>query len=223
MSKSLSKKFSRYNKFNISCNAPFLTPKIQKYTAIFVFVVAGFCSLLAAAGDSRIATFAGGCFWCMEYPFDQLEGVLSTKSGYTGGVFPNPNYEMVSEGLSGHVEAVQVVFDPSRISYEQLLEVYWRNIDPLQANGQFCDIGLQYKSAIYVNGLAQKAMAESSRKNLQELYFGYEKIVTEILPISVFFEAEVYHQDYYQKNPLKYKLYRYRCGRDTRLSELWDR
>jgi peptide-methionine (S)-S-oxide reductase len=125
--------------------------------------------------------------------------------------------------LSGHVEAVQVTFDPTRISYQQLLEIYWRNIDPLQANGQFCDIGPQYKSSIFVNDLSQKEMAESSLKNLNETHFGSERIVTEILSTGAFFEAEEYHQDYYQKNPLRYKYYRYQCGRDIRLRKIWGK
>jgi peptide-methionine (S)-S-oxide reductase len=186
-----------------------------------VLLLASFYSVCWANSNSSTAIFAGGCFWCMEYPFDRLEGVLSTKSGYTGGVSPNPTYEIVSSGMSGHVEVVQVVFDPTKISYEQLLEVYWKNIDPFQGNGQFCDVGLQYKAIIFVNSSVQKLIAEESRENLEKSYFGNEAIVVEIRPVSVFFEAETYHQDYYQKNPIRYKLYRYRCGRDQRLRELW--
>jgi peptide-methionine (S)-S-oxide reductase len=175
----------------------------------------------APAGDKKeaTATFAGGCFWCMEPPFDALPGVLATVSGYTGGATKNPTYEQVSAGGTGHAEALQVRYDPTRISYEKLLEVFWRNIDPLAKDRQFCDAGNQYRSAIFYHDEAQRKLAEESKKRLEKER-GW-KIATEIVPAGPFYPAEEYHQDYYKKNPLRYKLYRSGCGRDRRLQELW--
>jgi peptide-methionine (S)-S-oxide reductase len=166
------------------------------------------------------ATFAGGCFWCMEPPYDELEGVISTISGYTGGTKKNPTYEEVSAGTTGHAEAVQVTYDPTKISYEKLLDVFWRNIDPLTANAQFCDSGSQYRSAIFYHDEAQKRLAAASKKRVQNRF--KQAIVTEIVPATEFYPAEDYHQDYYKKNPIRYKIYRYGCGRDQRLRELWE-
>ena len=172
----------------------------------------------ASATEAR-ATFGGGCFWCMEPPFDKLEGVISTTSGYTGGDRTNPSYEEVSAGGTGHVEVVQVVYDPSKISYEQLLEVYWRNIDPTVTDRQFCDVGDQYRSAIFVHDEEQRRLAESTRAEVEKR-LGV-KVFTEVEPAQVFYPAEEYHQDYYQKNPVRYRFYRSGCGRDARLEELW--
>ena len=165
------------------------------------------------------ATFAGGCFWCMEPPYDELEGVISTISGYTGGSKKNPTYEQVSAGTTGHTEAVEITYDPKKVSYEKLLDVFWRNIDPLTANAQFCDSGSQYRSAIFYHDQAQKTLAEASKKRVQSRF--KQPIVTEIVQVSEFYPAEDYHQDYYKKNPIRYKVYRYGCGRDKRLQELW--
>ncbi len=165
------------------------------------------------------ATFAGGCFWCMEPPYDELEGVISTIAGYTGGTKKNPTYEEVSAGTTGHAEAVQITYDPTKISYEKLLDVFWRNIDPLTANAQFCDSGSQYRSAIFYHDEAQKNLAEASKKRLQSRF--KQPIVTEIVRATEFYPAEDYHQDYYKKNPIRYKIYRYGCGRDQRLQKLW--
>lgn len=165
------------------------------------------------------ATFAGGCFWCMEPPYDELEGVTSTISGYTGGTKKNPTYEQVSAGTTGHTEAVEITYDPKKVSYEKLLDVFWRNIDPLTANAQFCDSGSQYRSAIFYHDQAQKTLAEASKKRVQSRF--KQPIVTEIVQVSEFYPAEDYHQDYYKKNPIRYKVYRYSCGRDKRLQELW--
>jgi peptide-methionine (S)-S-oxide reductase len=167
------------------------------------------------------ATFAGGCFWCMEPPFDKLDGVISTTSGYTGGSKPDPTYKEVSSGGTGHAEAVQVIYDPQRISYADLLDVYWHNIDPTMANGQFCDWGNQYRSEIFYHTPEQKRLAEQSKAALEELKPFKETVVTEISKAVTFYPAEDYHQDYYKKNPLRYKFYRYGCGRDQRLEELW--
>jgi peptide-methionine (S)-S-oxide reductase len=173
----------------------------------------------AAAGLAR-ATFAGGCFWCLEPPYDALEGVVSTTSGYTGGHKAHPTYEEVSAGITGHAEAVEILYDPQRISYERLLEVFWRNIDPTVKDRQFCDRGSQYRSAVFYHDEEQRRLAEASRKALLDSgRFG--EIFTEIVAAGPFYPAEEYHQDYYRKNPLRYKYYRYSCGRDERLRELW--
>lgn len=173
------------------------------------------------ASDSRIATFAGGCFWCMEHPFDELEGVISTTSGYIGGHQAHPTYEQVSAGSTGHAEAVQVAYDPAAVSYQRLLEVFWHNVDPLDAGGQFCDRGSQYRAAIFYHTDEQRQQAEASKLALASNGTLPDKIVTEIVQASEFYRAEEYHQDYYQRNPIRYNFYRFGCGRDRRLTELW--
>jgi peptide-methionine (S)-S-oxide reductase len=186
-------------------------------------IIAGLlCLASIGAADAQElakATFAGGCFWCMEPPFDALDGVVSTTSGYTGGHTVNPTYEQVSAGKTGHTEAVEIVYDPRKVTYARLLEVFWRNIDPLTANAQFCDSGSQYRSAIFYHDEAQKTLAEASKKRLQARF--KQPIVTEIVRASEFYPAEDYHQDYYKKNPVRYKFYRYGCGRDQRLQQIW--
>jgi peptide-methionine (S)-S-oxide reductase len=170
---------------------------------------------------SEKATFAGGCFWCMEPPFDALPGVVSTTSGYTGGHKKNPTYEEVSAGGTGHAEAVEIVYDPAKISYAQLLDVFWKNIDPLTPNRQFCDVGPQYRSAIFYHDEEQKRLAETSKHALEQSRRFKTPIVTEIVPASTFYRAEEYHQDYYKKNPLRFNYYKFRCGRAARLAEVW--
>jgi peptide-methionine (S)-S-oxide reductase len=177
--------------------------------------------LPAAPPGSAVATFAGGCFWCMEAPFDKLDGVLATTSGYTGGMRTNPTYEEVSSGRTGHAEAVQVLYDPKRISYEKLLDVFWRNIDPTVKDRQFCDVGNQYRSAIFVHTDAQRSAAEASKAALEKSKPFKAPIVTPIVAAAEFWPAEEYHQDYYIKNPVRYAYYRTGCGRDARLKELW--
>lgn len=167
------------------------------------------------------ATFAGGCFWCMEAPFDKVPGVKSTTSGYTGGTKPNPTYEEVSSGSTGHAEAVQVVYDPSKVSYAQLLQIFWHNVDPLTANAQFCDHGHQYRTAIFFHDAEQQRLAEESKRQIEASGRFKAPIVTELVPASTFYPAEDYHQDYYQKNPVRYRYYRFGCGRDARLEKLW--
>jgi peptide-methionine (S)-S-oxide reductase len=186
---------------------------------ISLFVI----SLNINAADTRteLATFAGGCFWCMEPPFDKLDGVISTTSGYTGGHQLNPTYKQVSAGNTGHTEAIQIEYDPEKISYQELLSVFWKNIDPTTANRQFCDHGSQYRSGIFYNDAKQKNAAEKSLKELEQNKPFAEPVVTEITAASTFYPAEDYHQNYYQKNPLRYKYYRYACGRDQRLEQLW--
>jgi len=167
------------------------------------------------------ATFAGGCFWCMEPPYDKLDGVIATISGYIGGTKLNPTYEEVSGGRTGHAEAVQVEYDPKKVSYEKLLDVFWHNIDPTQKDAQFCDHGTQYRSGIFVHNDEQKKLAEASKAALMKSKPFKGEIVTEIVPATTFYPAEDYHQDYYMKNPVRYKIYRTGCGRDARLKEVW--
>ncbi len=175
---------------------------------------------LHAAEQRAVATFAGGCFWCMEPPYDKLDGVLSTTSGYIGGTLANPTYKQVSSGRSGHTEAVEVAYDPSKIGYEELLQVFWLNIDPTVKNRQFCDPGSQYRTGIYYHDPAQRELAEASLQAVKARW-NLPVIHTEIEAASTFYPAEDYHQDYYQKNPTRYKYYRTGCGRDRRLKELW--
>jgi peptide-methionine (S)-S-oxide reductase len=176
---------------------------------------------LAAAPVSATAVFAGGCFWCMEPPFDALPGVVATTSGYTGGPEAKPTYEQVSSGRTGHYEAIAITYDPARVSYQQLLDVFWRNIDPLDDTGQFCDKGTQYRSAIFVDGEEQRRLAEESKTVIESSGRFDRPIVTTILPLMAFTPAEDYHQDFYKKNPVRYYSYRSGCGRDRRLQQLW--
>ena len=179
----------------------------------------------AATGGAslEIATFAGGCFWCMVPPFDKLEGVVSVTSGYTGGHVENPTYQQVSAGGTGHAEAVQVLYDPAKIDYEKLLEVFWHNIDPVAINHQFCDFGDQYRSEIFYHTDRQKRLAERSKAAIEKSGLFREPITTKITPASAFYKAEDYHQDFYKKSPFRYKFYRYLCGRDQRLEQLWGK
>lgn len=173
-----------------------------------------------ASGNVALATFAGGCFWCMEPPYDRIDGVLSTTSGYAGGPERNPTYEQVAGGRTGHAEVVQVAYDPDRVSYEELLRIYWRNIDPFAVDRQFCDRGAPYRSAIYVHDDEQLELAQASLAEVAERFA--DPIATRIeLVGDTFHPAEEYHQDYYIKNPLRYRYYRSSCGRDRRLTEIW--
>ena len=168
------------------------------------------------------ATFAGGCFWCMEPPFEKLEGVRSVTSGYTGGTEQHPTYEQVSSGKTGHAESVEVVYDPSTVTYEKLLETFWMNIDPTQADGQFADHGTQYRTAIFYHTEEQRRLAEASKERLARSGKFAQPIVTEIVPASAFYPAEAYHQDYYKKSPFRYMLYRSGSGREGFLHKVWD-
>jgi peptide-methionine (S)-S-oxide reductase len=173
-----------------------------------------------AADNPATAVFAGGCFWCTESDFEKVPGVLAAESGYTGGRKANPTYEQVSDGGTGHTEAVRVTYDPARVNYAQLVEYFWRTIDPTVRNRQFCDVGSQYRSAIFWQTDEERAIAEKSRDAL--LASGrFKEVHTEIEKASVFYPAEEYHQDYYKKNPIRYGYYRHGCGRDDRLKELW--
>jgi peptide-methionine (S)-S-oxide reductase len=174
---------------------------------------------VAPAAERGEAIFAGGCFWCEETAFEGVPGVKEVISGYTGGTKVNPTYEEVSSGGTGHAESVRVVFDPAKISYAKLLEIFWHNVDPTQSNGQFCDHGNQYRSAVFYLDDAQRAAAEQTKKAVEK-QLG-KPVVTQIVKASTFYPAEEYHQDFYKKNPARYHSYREGCGRDRRLQELW--
>jgi len=176
-----------------------------------------------ADGRYQTATFAGGCFWCMEPPFDKIDGVISTTSGYTAGSKKSPTYKEVSAGITGHTEAIAIVFDPKKVSYQELIDVFWKNIDPYAVDRQFCDAGTQYRSGIYFHDAEQEKLARASLENLKKIKTIDKPIATEIEAASTFYPAEDYHQDYYMKNPIRYKYYRYSCGRDQRLEEIWGK
>ena len=175
----------------------------------------------AADDGIQVATFAGGCFWCVESDFDNVHGVVRTVSGYTGGDVVDPTYHQVSAGGTGHIEAVQIFFDPEKVSYDTLLDVLWHSIDPTDAGGQFCDRGESYTTAIFANTPEQKRLAEESKSQLERTASLGQPIVTMVETAGPFYPAEDYHQNYYQENPFRYNLYRYRCGRDARIKELW--
>ncbi|UCC55118.1 MAG: peptide-methionine (S)-S-oxide reductase MsrA [Gammaproteobacteria bacterium] len=198
--------------------------QILNWPALLLLLLLPFSAQAASpetASGHRTATFAGGCFWCMEPPFDALDGVISTTSGYIGGHKQNPTYKEVSRGGTGHTEAVQIVYDPGKVSYAELLDVFWHNIDPTDPRGQFCDKGSQYRSEIFYHDEEQKQLASQSKAALTELKPFPGDVVTAITPAAEFYPAEDYHQDYYTKNPVRYKFYRYGCGRDKRLEDLW--
>ncbi|HEX8241087.1 MAG TPA: peptide-methionine (S)-S-oxide reductase MsrA [Allosphingosinicella sp.] len=194
-----------------------------------LLLVAGFALLLhaphpgAAAPNSRLASavFAGGCFWCTESDFDHIPGVVSTTSGYAGGSVVNPTYEQVSAGGTGHIESVRVVYDPAKVSYQTLVARFFRTVDPLDGGGQFCDRGDQYRTAIFVANAAERRIAQATSARAAALL--KKPVATLILPAGRFYPAEGYHQDYYRKNPVRYKYYRWRCGREARLTQLWGK
>jgi methionine-S-sulfoxide reductase len=211
------------------------TELFRKRYLIFLLCVPALFSVAGAEVDDmskgtdantkelKKALFAGGCFWCMEHPYDELPGVISTTPGYTGGHKENPTYKEVSAGTTGHTEAVEVLYDPSRVSYSQLLDVFWRNIDPTAKDRQFVDVGTQYRAAIFYHTDQEKRLAEKSKEELEKSGRFDKPIVTEILPASTFYPAEEYHQDYYKKNPVGYKFYRYGSGRDQFLKKVWSK
>jgi peptide-methionine (S)-S-oxide reductase len=184
-----------------------------------LILLIAFATASGAPSPTAKATFAGGCFWCMEEPFEKLDGVISVTAGYTGGSSDNPTHEEVSAGGSGHVESVEILFDPSRIDYHTLLDVFWHNVDPLTAGGQFCDRGPQYRTGIYFHDDEQRRIAEESRQHVEETL--HARVVTEIAAATPFHPAEKYHQDFYRKSPAEYHRYRSHCGRDRRLKEIW--
>ena len=198
------------------------------FFGLFFLSATNFLPLAVQADNSTetpqklsIATFAGGCFWCVESDFDHVDGVISTISGYTGGTVQNPTYQEVSSGGTGHLEAVQIEFDPTIVSYEILLKIFWRSVDPTDKGGQFCDRGESYQTAIFANSEEQQKIANFSKASLEASGTLDDPVVTAINMAGAFFTAEEYHQNYYKKNPIRYQFYRFRCGRDARIQELW--
>ena len=177
----------------------------------------------AGSDEPAKAYFAGGCFWCMEEVFEKVDGVMTAVSGFMGGSVQNPSYEDVSTGRTGHAEAVEVRYDPSKVSYNQLLETFWRNVDPITSNAQFCDHGNQYRAAIFYRDDDEKRLAEASKQAIEQSKRFKQPIVTVIVMASHFYPAEEYHQDFYKKNPIRYKFYKYNCGRAQRLEEIWGK
>ena len=203
---------------------------MRTHTFLTLALVAGLLSAAAPAAAQTAAapkaatakaTFAGGCFWCMEEVYDKVPGVISTTSGFIGGQTKNPTYEQVVTGRTGHAEAVQVEYDPAKVTYEKLLEAFWRNIDPTQKDAQFCDHGSHYRTAIFFHNAEQRRLAEASRAALAKNKPFKGDIVTQIVNADVFYPAEDYHQNYHQKNPTRYKFYKSGCGREARLQQIW--
>ncbi|HSE57579.1 MAG TPA: peptide-methionine (S)-S-oxide reductase MsrA [Nitrospiraceae bacterium] len=202
------------------------TARVSPFMAVVLaglLVIAAGLDRPAGAANLEKAVFAGGCFWCMEEAFEGVEGVVSVTSGYIGGTKANPSYEEVSSGSTGHAEAVEVLFDPARTSYPKLLEVFWRNIDPTTPDRQFCDRGSQYRSAIFTLTELQERQAEESKRAVEQTKPFREPIVTQIVRATTFYPAEDYHQDFYKRNPIRYKFYKYNCGRVQRLEEVWGK
>jgi peptide-methionine (S)-S-oxide reductase len=198
-----------------------LTQRAGLSAWIMLSLAAGALAQTSEPPKTAIATFAGGCFWCVEADFDKVAGVISTTSGYTGGHTVNPTYEQVSAGGTGHAEAVEIAYDPAKVTFKKLLDVFWHNIDPLAKNAQFCDHGNQYRTAIFYHDDSERSAAEASKAAVQKHF--KEAIQTEVTPAGPFYKAEEYHQDYHVKNPIRYKFYRFNCGRDARLDELWGK
>lgn len=190
--------------------------------AVLVVLVAATGGAGHAAEQAK-AVFAGGCFWCMEEAFEKVEGVVSVTSGYMGGHKPNPTYEEVSAGNTGHAESVEVVYDPAKVGYQKLLDYFWKNVDPLTANAQFCDHGTQYRAVIFYGNEEEKRLAESSRQAIEQSKKLGGTIVTQLVMATKFYQAEDYHQDFYKKNPLRYKFYKLNCGRTQRLEQVWGK
>jgi len=203
-----------------------MSSKLQKTLGRLFAILALSCSiapLVNAESDTHKAIFAGGCFWCMEPPFDALEGVISTTSGYIGGTVAEPNYKQVSSGTTGHTEALEIVYNPDKITYQQLLNTFWKNIDPVDGGGQFCDRGSQYRSEVFYTSGQQRELAEKSKQQLNDGDLLPAPVQTAITAASPFYPAEDYHQNYYQKNPKRYKFYSWNCGRKQRLLQLWGK
>lgn len=192
-----------------------------------ILVVVVFSNVLlqpvVESGEPAKAYFAGGCFWCMEEAFEKVDGVIAAVSGYMGGTAQNPSYEEVSSGRTGHAESIEVLYDPSKVTYNQLLEAFWRNVDPITPSAQFCDHGTQYRAAIFYQNDQEKRFAEESKQAIEQSKRFTQPIVTQIVMASQFYTAEEYHQDFYKKNPIRYKFYKYNCGRAQRLDELWGK
>tara|TARA_R110002110_G_scaffold124505_2_gene301879 strand:- start:29701 stop:30309 length:609 start_codon:yes stop_codon:yes gene_type:complete len=196
---------------------------VFKFYIIFlinIYIFGGYSYAGVKKSEYNVATFAGGCFWCLQPPYDKTEGVVKTVVGYAGGIEKNASYEQVSSGLTRHVEAIQITYDPSIVSYGALISLFWRNIDPFDNKGQFCDKGNQYKSVIYYHDNKQREVAEQTK---QKIELDKQNVSTSLREYTTFYPAEDYHQSYYKKNPIRYKLYRYSCGRDKRLEAIWGR
>ena len=193
----------------------------SRLAIVLIFCLAAGSLALASPANRSTAVFAGGCFWCEETAFEGVPGVVAVISGYTGGHVANPTYEQVGSGVTGHAESVQVIYDPDKISYEKLLDIFWHNIDPTVKDRQFCDVGSQYRTAIFVHTDDQRRAAEASKAALDKAKPFKDPIVTPIVTATEFWPAEEYHQDYYRKNPVRYTYYRTGCGRDARLKQLW--
>lgn len=192
---------------------------MKKIATGIIFSLTFFSGVGVAQAATKTATFAGGCFWCMEKPYDQTDGVLKTRAGYAGGSKANADYKKVSSGATKHIEAIQVTYDSNKVSYAQLLDIYWVNVDPFDAKGQFCDKGFQYTSAIFPKNAAERKAAKASKAKFEKKLG--KKFVTKITNFKSFYDAEEYHQDYYQRNPIRYTYYRGSCGRDNRLKAVW--
>ena len=200
-----------------------MTRLAMRFLPALALVVAALGTTIAqTAPKQEVATFAGGCFWCTEADFDKVPGVISTTSGFIGGMVANPSYQQVTTGTTGHTEAVEIVFDSAKVSYQQLLDAFWRNHDPLAKDRQFCDRGNMYRPGIFFHSEQQRTLAEAAKKQAQSR-FAPRVVHTEITKASTFYKAEDYHQDYHEKSPVRYKLYRFNCGRDQRLEELWGK
>ncbi|WP_293962912.1 peptide-methionine (S)-S-oxide reductase MsrA [Sneathiella sp.] len=199
----------------------YILPLVYSCMAVTILGYSLLGNSARANAAEETAILAGGCFWCVESDYDHVPGVISTTSGYIGGELPNPTYKAVSAGGTGHIEAVKIVFDPEKTSYSDILDVFWRSVDPTDDGGQFCDRGESYKTAIFATTDAQKKTAQSSKAALNDSGVLKKPIVTEIRTAPEFYPAEDYHQDYYNKNPIRYKFYRFSCGRDARVEELW--
>jgi len=199
------------------------TSKILVVLSILVGLLIGTADEPSQAGATAKAYFAGGCFWCMEEVFENVEGVIAVVSGYMDGTVVEPTYEQVSAGRTGHAESVEVSYDPTKVSYQQLLDTFWRNIDPLTTNAQFCDHGSQYRSAVFYGTDEEKQLVEQSKQAIQESKRFAKPIVTQLSKASTFYPAEDYHQDFYKKNPIRYKYYKFNCGRAQRLEALWGK
>ena len=191
--------------------------------ASMLTALAPHAAVAAADDELAVVTFAGGCFWCVESDFDAVPGVVETVSGYTGGTVANPGYKQVTEGGTGHREAVQIRYDPKQVSYERLLHIFWRSVDPTDGGGQFCDRGESYQTAIFAGNEEERRLAEASKEALERSAVLDDPIVTPIEPAGEFYPAENYHQDYYTKNPVRYRFYRFSCGRDSRVQQVWGK
>ena len=196
---------------------------VSLIAASMLAVLAPHAAIGAAADELAVATFAGGCFWCVESDFDAVPGVVETISGYTGGTVADPTYKQVSKGGTGHREAVQIRYDPEQVSYERLLHIFWRSVDPTDGGGQFCDRGESYQTAIFAGNEEERRLAEASKEALEQSTVLDAPVVTPIEPAGEFYLAEGYHQDYYTKNPVRYRFYRFSCGRDSRVQQVWGR